>query len=158
MTGRPRWLRAAAVAVVAGVVALGAGIGACTHRGRSGPGRAGSGGSSTSAPTTATTAAGGGGAGAASGAAAGPPGMIRLGVPEEPAGLDPFDPRSRTPAGEAILGQVLPQLFRVDPAGREQGWLADDASVRVATDGRSAAFSLRAGARPGPAPGPATTG
>src|SRR5207302_5502790 len=89
-----------------------------------------------------------GGAGAAaSGAAAGPPGTIRLGVPEEPPGLDPFDPRSRTPAGEAILGQLLPQLFRVDPAGREQGWLADDASVRVATDGRSAAFSLRAGAR-----------
>src|SRR5581483_7253199 len=59
----------------------------------------------------------------------------------------PFDPRSRTLAGEAILGEVLPQLFRVDPAGREVGWLADDASVRVAPDGRSATFALRPGAR-----------
>jgi len=42
---------------------------------------------------------------------------------------------------------VLPQLFRVDPGGREAGWLADDASVRAAPDGRSATFTLRSGAR-----------
>ncbi|HEV7536959.1 MAG TPA: ABC transporter substrate-binding protein, partial [Acidimicrobiia bacterium] len=38
-------------------------------------------------------------------------------------------------------------LFRVDPAGRELGWLVDDASVRAAPDGSSATFSLRPGAR-----------
>jgi ABC-type transport system substrate-binding protein len=42
---------------------------------------------------------------------------------------------------------VLPQLFRVDPAGRAVGWLADDASVRAAPDGLSATFPLRSGAR-----------
>ena len=68
-------------------------------------------------------------------------------MPEEPASLDPFDPKSRTAAGLAVLGAVLPQLFRVDPAGRAVGWLADDASVRAAPDGSSATFSLRAGAR-----------
>jgi ABC-type transport system substrate-binding protein len=76
-----------------------------------------------------------------------PAGTIRLGVPEEPASLDPFDPKSRTAAGEALLGMVLPQLFRVDPAGRAAGWLADEASVRAAPDGSSATFSLRPGAR-----------
>jgi ABC-type transport system substrate-binding protein len=76
-----------------------------------------------------------------------PPGTIRLGVPEEPAGLDPFDRKSRTAAGGAVLGQVLPQLFRVDPGGRAVGWLADEASVKVAGDGSSASFSLRPDAR-----------
>jgi ABC-type transport system substrate-binding protein len=72
---------------------------------------------------------------------------VRLGVPEEPASLDPFDAKSRTAAGSALLGEVLPQLFRVDPAGREVGWLVDDASVQVAADRTSARFSLRVGAR-----------
>jgi ABC-type transport system substrate-binding protein len=90
--------------------------------------------------TSSTTAAPGPAPGGGSG-------VIRLGVPEEPASLDPFDPKSRTAAGEAVLGVVLPQLFRVDPAGREVGWLADDASVHVAPDGRSATFALHAGAR-----------
>jgi ABC-type transport system substrate-binding protein len=74
-------------------------------------------------------------------------GTIRLGVPEAPARLNPFDPRSRTAAGAALLGMVLPQLFRVDPAGRAVGWLTDDLSVRAAPDGSSATFSLRSGAR-----------
>jgi len=133
VTGRPRRPPAAVVAVAVAVVGALA-VGGCSHRGRS---RA-AGGSSTSS----TAPAGGGGP-----AATGPAGTIRLGVPEEPASLDPFDARSRTLAGEAVLGQVLPQLFRVDPAGREQGWLADDASVQVAADGRSARFALRVGAR-----------
>jgi len=76
-----------------------------------------------------------------------PGGTIRVGVPEEPASLNPFDPKSRTAAGEAVLGQVLPQLFRVDPAGRAAGWLVDDASVQAAPDGASVTFALRAGAR-----------
>ena len=134
MTGRPRRPRAAVVAVVAGVLAAGA-TGACSHHRRSGRPDAGP------SSSTSSTAAPGGPVGA------GQPGTIRIGVPEEPATLDPFDGRSRTLAGAAILGQVLPQLFRVDPAGREQGWLADDASVEVAADGRSARFSLRGGAR-----------
>ncbi|MGH9010131.1 MAG: ABC transporter substrate-binding protein, partial [Acidimicrobiia bacterium] len=64
-----------------------------------------------------------------------------------PASFDPFDPKSRTAAGVALLGAVLPQLFRVDPAGRAVGWLADDATVRAAPDGSSATFSLHSGAR-----------
>ena len=138
MTAGPRRLTAAVVAVVVGVVALAAGLGAWL---RSGPG----GGGHSRAATSSTTGAAG--SAAPPGATSGPPGTIRLGVPEEPASLDPFDPRSRTLAGEAILGEVLPQLFRVDPAGREQGWLAEDATVGVAADGRSASFSLQAGAR-----------
>jgi ABC-type transport system substrate-binding protein len=90
--------------------------------------------------STSTGAPAGGGPGA-------PAGALRLGVPEEPASLNPFDPKSRTAAGAAILGQVLPQLFRVDPAGRAVGWLVDDGSVRPAADGSSATFSLRRDAR-----------
>jgi peptide/nickel transport system substrate-binding protein len=116
------------------VVALGFGIGACI-RGGSDSGRA-----RRKEGATSTTATAAGGAALAAG-------TVRLGVPEEPASLDPFDPKSRTPAGEALLSQVLPQLFRVDPAGREVGWLVDDASVREAPDGASATFSLRPGAR-----------
>jgi ABC-type transport system substrate-binding protein len=131
---RPGRLRAALVAIAAVVVALAVGIGACTAGNsksrRPGPG----GGASTS------TAAPAGPAGVATG-------TIRLGVPEEPASLDPFDPKSRTAAGTALLGVVLPQLFRVDPAGQAVGWLADDATVRAAPDGSAATFSLRSGAR-----------
>ena len=46
-----------------------------------------------------------------------------------------------------MLGALLPQLFRVDAAGRTAGWLADDATVRAAPDGSTATFSLRTGAR-----------
>src|SRR5581483_3187121 len=130
--GRPGRPGVLVVAAVLGVAAV-AGAAGCSH------------GASHRAASTSSTAAGGGSAGPGSGAGAGRP--LRVGVPEEPASLDPFDPRSRTLAGEAILGEVLPQLFRVDPAGREVGWLADDASVRVAPDGRSATFALRPGAR-----------
>jgi peptide/nickel transport system substrate-binding protein len=138
VTDGPRRLRAAVVAVVVGmVVALGVGVGACAHHG---PGSQ----NGKGAATSSTATAGGGGGAAVGGGAAG---TVRLGVPEEPASLDPFDPKSRTLAGEAILGEVLPQLFRVDPGGREMGWLADAPSVRVAPDGRSAAFTLRSGAR-----------
>jgi len=131
---RPGRLRAAVVAVVGVVVALAVGAGACTS-GNSTKHRAGG----TNGATT-STAAPPGGAGV-------PAGTIRLGVPEEPATLNPFDPRSRTAAAAAVLGMVLPQLFRVDPAGRAVGWLADDSSVRAAPDGSSATLSLRAGAR-----------
>ncbi|HEV7863758.1 MAG TPA: ABC transporter substrate-binding protein, partial [Acidimicrobiia bacterium] len=133
MTPRPRRLLAAAVAVLGVAVALGVAFGACNGPGSPNGGRNG-------AATSSTVPAGGGGPGL-------PVGTVRLGVPEEPASLDPFDPKSRTAAGEALLGQVLPQLFRVDPGGREQGWLADDASVRAAADGSSATFALRPGAR-----------
>jgi ABC-type transport system substrate-binding protein len=114
------------------VVVVAVAIGACTsgrskHRAAAPP--------AADTPATASPAPGSAG------------GTIRLGVPEEPASLDPFDPKSRTAAGEAVLGQVLPQLFRVDPSGREVGWLADDASVRAAPDGSSATFALRSGAR-----------
>jgi ABC-type transport system substrate-binding protein len=126
---RPGRLRAAVVAAVGVAVALALGVGACTS-GSSKNHRTGEATTSTAAP--------------AGGVAAG---TIRLGVPEEPASLNPFDPRSRTAAGEGLLGMVLPQLFRVDPAGRAVGWLADDASVQAAPDGSSATFSLRAGAR-----------
>jgi ABC-type transport system substrate-binding protein len=118
------------VAVIGVVLVLAVGIGAWTS-GRSEDNRTGATSTSTAAPAGTAVAAG----------------TIRLGVPEEPASLDPFDPRSRTAAGVALLGTVLPQLFRVDPAGREVGWLADDATVRAAPDGSSAAFSLRSGAR-----------
>jgi extracellular solute-binding protein (family 5) len=131
---RPGRLRAAVVAVISVVVALAVGIGACTS-GDSKTHRAGGDGGA----TTSTAAPPG-----PSGVAAG---TIRLGVPEEPASLNPFDPKSRTTAGVALLGMVLPQLFRVDPAGRAAGWLADEASVRAAPDGSSATFSLRSGAR-----------
>ena len=80
-------------------------------------------------------------AGAGSGA------TVRLGVPTEPASLDPFDPRSRTPAGEALLGEILPQLFRIDPSGRVEGYLANDATVREIPGPVGASFSLRRGAR-----------
>ena len=132
MSPRPRRLWVAVVALAGVVVALAVWVGACTS-GDSTSHRAGNGG-------TTTTAAPPGSPGVAAG-------TIRLGVPEEPATLNPFDPRSRTAAGEALLGTVLPQLFRVDPAGRAVGWLADDASVRAAADGSSVTFSLRSGAR-----------
>ena len=135
MSLRPGRLRAAVVAAVAVVVALAVGIGACTAGNPSKSGRSerdGEGSTSTAPPA---------------GGAAAVAGTIRLGVPEEPASLDPFDPKSRTAAGTALLAAVLPQLFRVDPAGRAVGWLADDASVRAAPDGSSATFSLRSGAR-----------
>jgi ABC-type transport system substrate-binding protein len=75
-----------------------------------------------------------------------PTGGLRVGVPEEAASLDPFDRRSRTPAAVALLGEILPQLFRVDPRGRARGWLADDASVRQDDAAASASFQIRTGA------------
>ncbi|HEU5447657.1 MAG TPA: ABC transporter substrate-binding protein, partial [Acidimicrobiia bacterium] len=127
MSPGPGRLRAAAVAVVGVVVVLAVGI--AIWPGDSKDDRpAGTGGTTTSSAAQAE-------------------GTIRLGVPEEPASLDPFDPKSRTAAGLAVLGAVLPQLFRVDPSGRAVGWLVDDASVQAASDGSSATFSLRSGAR-----------
>ncbi len=127
MSPGPGRLRAAAVAVVGVVVVLAVGI--AVWPGDSKDDRpAGTGGTTTSSAAQAE-------------------GTIRLGVPEEPASLDPFDPKSRTAAGLAVLGAVLPQLFRVDPSGRAVGWLVDDASVQAAPDGSSATFSLRSGAR-----------
>jgi ABC-type transport system substrate-binding protein len=134
---RPGRLRAAVLAVGVVVVGLGFSIGACLRDGSGGGLARGRNGTSTSSTGPAAGAAPGG---------ALPVGTLRLGVPEEPASLDPFDPKSRTVAGEGLLSQVLPQLFRVDPAGREVGWLADDASVRAAPDGTSATFSFRTGA------------
>ena len=132
MSSRPGRLRAAVLAAAVVLVALAVWRTGAPNDHRSGTG-----------PTSSTTAAAAGpGPAAGSGS-----GIIRLGVPEEPASLDPFDPKSRTAAGEAVLGVVLPQLFRVDPAGRDVGWLADDASVQVAPDGRSASFALHEGAR-----------
>jgi ABC-type transport system substrate-binding protein len=134
VTVSPRRLLVAVVATVVGLVCAVV-SGGCSHGGSRAHG-----GASTSSTAGGSAAAGAGGGGAAAGG-------LRLGVPEQPASLDPFDPKSRTLAGEAVLGEVLPQLFRVDPGGREVGWLADDASVRVAPDGRSATFALRSGAR-----------
>ena len=131
MSSRPGRLRAAVVAVVGVVVALAVGIGACT---------AGDSKNERSGGTTTSTTPPVGTPGPSTG-------TIRLGVPEEPASLDPFDPKSRTAAGVALLGMVLPQLFRVDPAGRAVGWLANDATVRAAPDGSSATFSLHSAAR-----------
>jgi MarR-like DNA-binding transcriptional regulator SgrR of sgrS sRNA len=127
---RPGWQRAAYVAVAVLLVAVGVVIAVATGDGPK-PNR--------SASTGTTTPA------APPGQAA--PGTLRLAVPEEPASLDPFDRRSRTAAGAALLGQVLPQLFRVDPGGRAVGWLADDGSVRAAPDSSSATFALRSGAQ-----------
>lgn len=73
------------------------------------------------------------------------PGALRVGVPELPPTLDPFDARSRRPAGIDVLSQVLPQLFDVDPDGRVHGRLVDDGSVR--DEGTTVRFRLRAGAR-----------
>src|SRR5205823_10917109 len=69
VTARPRWLPAAVVAVVVGVVALGAGLGVCTHGNGSGlgPGRAGA--------LTSSAAAGARGP-----VAGGPLGTLRPGV------------------------------------------------------------------------------
>jgi ABC-type transport system substrate-binding protein len=133
MTARPGRLRIAVLVVGVALVAGGFGIGTWI-RGGGGEDDDGVGAS------TSTGAPAGGGPGV-------PAGAIRLGVPEEPASLNPFDPKSRTAAGAAILGQVLPQLFRVDPTGRAVGWLVDDGSVRPAADGSSATFSLRRDAR-----------
>lgn len=72
---------------------------------------------------------------------------IRLAVPSEPASLNPFDPRSRTPAGSALLGVILPALFRVAPDGQVTGYLVDDGTVSEADDRTSASFSLRDGVR-----------
>ncbi len=76
-----------------------------------------------------------------------PAGGLRLGVPEEAATLDPFDRRSRTPPAAALLGEILPQLFRVDPEGRVRGYLADDATVGQDQGAVAASFRLRPGAR-----------
>lgn len=96
-------------------------------------------GPSPSLPTRTTITAQGGGPVTAG------PGDLRVGVPEEPASLNPFDRRSRTQAGLAVLGVVLPQLFRVAPAGTVEGWLAEGESVAETAGG--ATFSLRRGAR-----------
>lgn len=76
-----------------------------------------------------------------------PAGGLRLGVPEEAASLDPFDRRSRAPAATALLGEILPQLFRVDPEGKVRGYLADEATVRQDQGAVAASFRLRSGAR-----------
>lgn len=74
-------------------------------------------------------------------------GGLRLGVPEEAASLDPFDRGSRTPAALAVLGEILPQLFRVDPRGRVLGYLADESTVRQEPGAVAASFRLRRDAR-----------
>jgi len=75
------------------------------------------------------------------------PGGLRLGVPEEAASLNPFDRESRTPASLAVLGEILPQLFRVDPRGRPRGYLADEATVRQEPGAVAVSFRLRRDAR-----------
>ena len=130
---RPGRQRAAFVAITVLLVALVGAVTVITDDGSNGD-------RSAATNTTAST-------GPAGPAGAAVPGTIRLAVPEEPATLDPFDRRSRTAAGLALLGQVLPQLFRVDPTGAATGWLVDDASLHAAPDGSSATFSLRTGAQ-----------
>jgi MarR-like DNA-binding transcriptional regulator SgrR of sgrS sRNA len=76
-----------------------------------------------------------------------PAGALRLGVPEEVVSLDPFDRRSRTPPAAAVLGEILPQLFRVDPKGRVRGYLADESTVRQDPGAVAASFRLRRDAR-----------
>ena len=112
------WRPARVIAIVVVVAAAAAG---CTGDGES----------ARPSPTTAPAAADG----------------LRVGVPEEAGRLDPFDPRSRAPAAAAVLGEVLPQLFRVDPGGRVRGWLADDATVRQEAGAVAASFRLRRDAR-----------
>lgn len=76
-----------------------------------------------------------------------PAGELKLGVPEEAASLNPFDRGSRTPAALAVLGEILPQLFRVDPRGRVRGYLADESTVRQDSGAVAASFRLRRDAR-----------
>jgi ABC-type oligopeptide transport system substrate-binding subunit len=47
----------------------------------------------------------------------------------------------------AVLGQMLPQLFQVDPAGEVVGSLADDSSVAEMPGATGASFSLRRGVK-----------
>ena len=118
------------MAVAIGLVALGVAIAVATGEGSK---------TNSAAPTGTTASTGPPGSAV--------PGALRLAVPEEPASLDPFDRRSRTAAGSAVLGQVLPQLFRVDSGGRAVGWLADDDSIQAAPDASSVTFSLVGGAQ-----------
>src|SRR5205823_10891212 len=74
-------------------------------------------------------------------------GALRLAVPQDPATLNPFDPRSRSGPSQALLGVVLPQLFQVDPAGHVVGSLAEDGSVAEMPGAAGASFSLRPGAK-----------
>lgn len=76
-----------------------------------------------------------------------PEGSLRVGVPEIPESLDPFDARSRTPSGTGILAAVLPQLFDVAPNGSVNGRLVDESTIEESAGGREVAFSLVAGAR-----------
>ncbi len=76
-----------------------------------------------------------------------PAGGLKVGVPEEASSLNPFDRASRTPAALAVLGEILPQLFRVDPEGRVRGYLADEATVRQEPGAVGASFRLRGDAR-----------
>jgi ABC-type transport system substrate-binding protein len=72
--------------------------------------------------------------------------IVRVGVQEEPASLNPFDVRSRTMAARHILAAVLPQLFVVAPDGSVKGSLVDDASVRESLPS-SVSFSLQRDAK-----------
>ncbi|MBI2169827.1 MAG: hypothetical protein HYU28_10070 [Actinobacteria bacterium] len=77
--------------------------------------------------------------------AAAPEGSLRVGVPDLPGTYDPFDIRSRNPAGTQILALVLPQLFDVAPDGTVHGRLVDDTTVEE--DGDRVSFDLAEGAR-----------
>jgi ABC-type transport system substrate-binding protein len=122
------------LAVLVAVVAVAALAGAgCTEK--DGKGRVGG----AAKPDPSGSASGSGSASAE--------GTVRLAVPEEPASLNPFDPRARTLAAAAILGEVLPQLFKVDPAGHAVGSVADEATVKEMPGATGAAFSLRPGAQ-----------
>lgn len=72
--------------------------------------------------------------------------VVRVGVPEEPASLNPFDVRSRTMAAGNVLQAVLPQLFTVAPDGAVRGSLVDDATVHEHLPG-AVTFSLRRGVK-----------
>ncbi len=116
------------------LLALGVGIGACTG-GNSKKERSATGGTTTS---TGAPAVGPGG----------PGGTIRLGVPEQPASLDPFDPKSRTAAGDggARPGPAPAVPGRPRRTGRRLAGRRRLGAV-AAPDVSSATFSLRSGAR-----------
>jgi ABC-type transport system substrate-binding protein len=68
-------------------------------------------------------------------------GSVRVGVWGMP------DPAAPTQAGAGVRALVLPQLFTAGPKGEWRPSLVAPGSDRLAADGRSASFALRAGAR-----------
>jgi hypothetical protein len=112
------------------LVAVAAVVAACTSRDH---------GVTPSTSTVPPASSSGPGSGPEAGAA------LRVAVAEEPASLNPFDARSRTLAGAAVLTTVLPQLFAVDPGGKVHGSLVETGTE--SEGGLRVDLSLRRGVR-----------